>query len=280
MPYWASCQSVARITEDGKVARYDIFGQKWIHPVATLRDLAFTDVWGQNMGLRPWNQTCWMRGSRSELRMARDLTPSYARYWVDGRVQAFAPEWYQAVIVDKKPPPAGARDRRTGEPVQAYNGDYAGKVTLAARAIIAGESAEDLYKYWQLKPDLRVYGETAGRVPRLCGPAVILEDGMGQPWVRLFGKAASAGSPDWHRGRDAVMDLGSENYMYGVRFSADPATGPEGNGIALQWMVFQGPGGKSPLHFGRFGPAEIGLTNAETKPVTWNTTVFAAETNQ
>ncbi len=278
MPYWASCQSVARITEDGKVAGYTIFGQKWVHPVATLRDLAFSDVWGQNMGLRPWNQTCWMRGSRAEFRMARQLTPSYASYWVDGRVRAFAPEWYQAVVVDKKLPPAGALDRRTGKPVEVYNGDYAGKITLAARAIVAGESAEELYKYWQHKPKLRVYGETAGRVPRLCGPAVILEDGMAQPWVRLYGKGASASSPGWQRGRDAVMDLGDENYMYGMRFSADAEGGPETNGVALQWLVFVGPGGKGPLHFGRFGPAEVGLRNGRTRHVTWNTTVYTAET--
>ena len=149
-PYWASMLSDVDFNSDGLIQAYSIDVLNWTHPAATVEDLVFSNVWGQNYGLRPWNQTVWMRASRGEYRMAADLTPDYAQYWLVDRVKKFAPEWYQRVIVDHQAP-GDAMDRRTGQPVKAADGDYAGRINLQARAIVLGEKLDQLWPLYELK---------------------------------------------------------------------------------------------------------------------------------
>jgi len=268
IPYWASVLADVTFTPDRRIASYQIDVLKWTQPAATIRDLVFSDVWGQNYGLRGWNQTVFMRGARSEYRAAADLVPDYARYWLDERVKNFAPEWHQAVLVERKAPPADAIDRRTGAPVRSSEGDYAGHVTLGARAIILGEKIDDLWAIFQLKTQgVRVLG-TDGRVPRPATLVTLLEDGTHQPWVRLYGNSPAQISPAWERGHDAYLDLGEENYMYGLESRAA--------GFRPFWAVFTAPEGRGNMQFGHFGPAGSSLEGVRSNGVSWNTTIVTA----
>lgn len=271
-PYWPSLLADAQFTPEGKIGSYSIDVLKWTKPAAGIEDLVFSDVWGQNYGLRAWNQTVFMRGSRSEYRLAGDIVPDYVKYWLDGRVQKFAPQWYQKVIVEQAAPPKDALDLRTGLPVTASEGDCAGRINIAARAIVMGDSIDKLWGYYQLKTKgVRVQGSD-GRVPRVCTLVALLEDGTNQPWVRLFGQADGAVSSGWERGRDAYMDLGEENYMYGLEFKA--------SGVRPYWAVFVAPNAKENVHFGFFGPAGALLENTKTTGVSWNTSALTATLSQ
>lgn len=271
-PYWASMLQVANFNEAGLITEYDSdLGLKWRHPVAEIEDLTFTDVWGGNYGLRPWNQIVWMRGSRSEYRMAAELAPDYAKYWLTDRVKKFSPEWHQAVLVERRAP-GETLDKRTNAPVVPSEGDFSGKINLAARAIVLGDTLEELWTLYGLRGEaVKVHG-SEGRVPRLCTPAALLEDGSHQPWVRLFGTSAGATSPDWERGRDAYMDLGDENYLYTLNSR-------EG-GLWPQWAVYVAPAARQNLGFGTFGPAAGALSGLRGRGVNWNTTVYGAALNK
>lgn len=237
----------------------------WKNPVMTFEDLTFSDVWGINYGLRPWNEPVWMRGSRAEYRMAKDIVPEYARYWLTDRVKKACPEWYERVIVRQERPTGNEVDLRTGEKVVHKAGDFCGKINLQARAIVLGERAEKLMRYL----DLGVPAFAGdGRVPRLCKYVGLLEDATGQPYVRLYGKKPEQVSPGWERGRDAYMDLGDGPYLYSYWLGED--------GVKAIWREWIAPRRKGKnFDLGSFGPAPgRSVRDVKNTGLNWNTTVM------
>lgn len=268
-PYWASMLQVVGFNEAGEIVEYDPdLALNWRGGQAEIRDLVFSDLWGGNFGYRPWNQTVWMRGSRSEYRAAIDLTPDYATYWLDGRVRKFSPLWHQQVLVNHEPPTDDAIDLRTGAPAAPTAGDYVGKINLQARAICLGESMEQLQALYQLRGQGVAVGSD-GRVPRICTPAALLEDGPGRPWVRLFGLEPGQTSADWELGRSAFMSAGDEPYVTWLNV--------EPGGARLSWSVFVGPRAEENLQFGSIRPAGMRLENLRTQGLNWNTTIYQAD---
>jgi hypothetical protein len=267
-PYWPSMLQVASF-EDGEIQQYDPdLALPWRGGGAEIRDLVFSDLWGGNYGYRPWNQTVWMRGARSEYRAAAELAGDYARYWLDERVRKFSPVWYQQVLVQHDAPTDEAIDLRTGAFAEATAGDYVGKINVQARAIVLGESLEQLAPLYALRDAEGVSVGSDGRVPRLCTPAALLEDATSQPWVGLYGARPGQVSDGWERGRDAFMTLGDENYVTRLGFGED--------GLSLSWTVFAAPQRDNDLLFGRFAPVGARLADPQSAGVNWNTTVYWA----
>lgn len=264
-PYWPALLDEAILTPEGIIAEYSLDLPRAVEPVATLQDIVFSDVWGENYGLRPWNETVWMRGAREEYRMCKDLTPEYGEYWLVGQVQRFAPEWYERAIVQRQDP-SGTVDRRTNEQVRPTQGAYVGKVNVQARAIVLGETLEQLLPLLELREYGVWVGASMGRVPRIPTYVALLEDGTDNPWVQMYGQGVAA-SDDWERGRDAYMDLGDENYVMGT------AVGE--NGIRQSWAVWIAPEAERGLSFGTFGPATP-LRDIRQQGLSWNTTFWAA----
>jgi hypothetical protein len=268
VPHWPSMIDAVRFNDDGLISEYHPNGGiRWDQPIATVGDLVFSDVWGLNYGLRPWNQTIWMRGSREEYRLVSELAPEYARYWLVDRVRKFAPEWHERVLENLEAP-GDAIDLRTGKAVEPTNADYAGRINLAARGIVLGEDRQRLWDLYRLKDKGLVVVGSDGRVPRLTTLVHVLEDAAGRRWVRQYGTADGATSPGWERGRDAFLQPGDENYVWGVH--------PAGGRLRLSWGVYKAPGSGKRMSLGTFGPAKPDA-DLRGEGMNWNTTLFVTD---
>jgi hypothetical protein len=183
------------------------------------------------------------------------------------RVRKFAPEWHERVLENLEAP-GDAIDLRTGKAVEPTNADYAGRINLAARGIVLGEDRQRLWDLYRLKDKGLVVVGSDGRVPRLTTLVHVLEDAAGRRWVRQYGTADGATSPGWERGRDAFLQPGDENYVWGVH--------PAGGRLRLSWGVYKAPGSGKRMSLGTFGPAKPDA-DLRSEGMNWNTTLFVTD---